>query len=154
MAGMAKHTRARASAEAIANRVAGQRAAREAREAETAPLQRTMTLDKFAKIIGVSGTTVYERGRRDELPVPVIFLGTRMFVSTAAVEKLLSAEKPREIPTRFAESPDHHVDESPDTGPPEAPAVTPEPAERRTTEPKTAPPPVAARSRRMAQLSS
>jgi hypothetical protein len=92
-----KHTRASASQEAIANRLAGKAAAKAKREA-AGPALATYTIVEFARLTGVSETTAYDHARADELPVKVIRIGNRMFVSRAAVNTLLGIVEPPPLP--------------------------------------------------------
>ena len=57
----------------------------------------TMTVSEFATLYGCSRHLAYSLARRNELPVPVIFIGSRrMVVSRAAVMELLAQRKAAE----------------------------------------------------------
>ena len=54
----------------------------------------TMTISEFAEVTGCSRHLAYSLARRNELPVAVIFIGSkRMVVSRAAVMELLAQRK-------------------------------------------------------------
>jgi hypothetical protein len=54
----------------------------------------TMTIPEFAKAYGCSRNLAFSLARKNQLPVPVIFLGQkRMVVSRAAVMALLAERK-------------------------------------------------------------
>jgi excisionase family DNA binding protein len=54
----------------------------------------TMSVFEASKALGVSRATAYSLARRNELPVPVIFVGhRRMVLSRAAVMALLAERK-------------------------------------------------------------
>ena len=52
-----------------------------------------ISINSFARVMGISRGLAYDLARRDELPVPVIRLGRRMVLSRKAVEALLEAGK-------------------------------------------------------------
>ena len=54
-----------------------------------AELPNVLTIEEYARIQRISRTTAYELARRNELPIPVIRCGRRMFVSKLAVIRLL-----------------------------------------------------------------
>ena len=51
-----------------------------------------VTIPELVPLFRTSRSTMYEYARQDRLPVPVIRCGRRMFVSKAAIAKVLSAE--------------------------------------------------------------
>jgi hypothetical protein len=53
----------------------------------------TMDLPELAPILHSSRGSIYSLARQNKLPVPVIFIGRRMVVSRAAVERLLTDHK-------------------------------------------------------------
>ena len=56
------------------------------------PNRDTLTIEEVAGRLGVCRTTAYELARRNELPVPVIYLGRRMVVSRHALEAMLARQ--------------------------------------------------------------
>lgn len=56
---------------------------------------RTMGLEEFARVIGISKNSAYTAARLDRLPVPVIRIGRRIVVSRGAVEELLAGSERR-----------------------------------------------------------
>ena len=54
----------------------------------------TLNIEQLARRLGVARGVAYKAARNDALPIPVIRIGRRMFVSKAAVEELL---RPRPI---------------------------------------------------------
>lgn len=56
-----------------------------------AAVRRTYTLTEVAQILGISRNSAYVAARADDLPVPVIRIGSRMLVSRAALDRLLAA---------------------------------------------------------------
>jgi predicted DNA-binding transcriptional regulator AlpA len=57
-----------------------------------------MQITEVAKVLGISRALAYDLARRDELPVPVIKLGSkRMVVSRRSIQQLLEGnDKPKE----------------------------------------------------------
>lgn len=53
---------------------------------------RTYTIDEVAKLLGLSRNSAFVAAREDRLPVPVIKVGRRMFVSRVALDRLLEGE--------------------------------------------------------------
>jgi excisionase family DNA binding protein len=61
---------------------------------ETRSLTRaTYTIDEVAVLLGLSRNRAFVAARENRLPVPVIRVGRRMFVSRAALDRLLSGEQ-------------------------------------------------------------
>lgn len=54
-------------------------------------IRQTMTVDAFARRVGIGRKLAYEAAARNELPVPVIRIGRRMVIPIAAVDQLLSS---------------------------------------------------------------
>lgn len=55
--------------------------------------RQTVNMPDAFRMLGISRPVGYELARRDELPVPVIRLGSRMVVSKRALEAVLNATK-------------------------------------------------------------
>jgi len=53
--------------------------------------RRTYTIEEVADLFGLNRNTAYAMARADELPVPTIKIGKRMFVSRAALDRLLDS---------------------------------------------------------------
>lgn len=58
--------------------------------------RQTVNLEAAGRMLGISRATMYERARRDELPVPVIRIGTRMVISKRALDAVLGAQKTKD----------------------------------------------------------
>ncbi len=54
--------------------------------------QQTVSVPEAGEALGISRQTAYELARRDEFPVPVLKVGKKLRVSTAALARLLGAE--------------------------------------------------------------
>ena len=54
----------------------------------------TANLAELAARFNISRTLAYDLAKRDRLPVPVIRLGRRLVVSRAAMERVLTGERP------------------------------------------------------------
>ncbi len=52
--------------------------------------KRTIGIEDFARLIGISKNSAYTAANAGTLPVPVIRIGRRMLISRAAVEELLA----------------------------------------------------------------
>ena len=52
--------------------------------------RRTLSIDEVAKRLGIDRSNAYRLARRDELPIPVIRIGRRLFVSEAALDLVLT----------------------------------------------------------------
>ena len=53
----------------------------------------TYDIGEVAQLLGISRNAAYSLARNDLLPCKVIYLGKRMVISKAAVEKLLNTQK-------------------------------------------------------------
>lgn len=51
--------------------------------------RRTYTIDEVSDLLGLSRNSAYVAARADKLPVPVIRVGKRMFVSRTALDRFL-----------------------------------------------------------------
>jgi hypothetical protein len=58
-------------------------------ETLTTLTRRTYSIDEVSVLIGLSRNRCYVAARADALPVPVIKIGVRMFVSRAALDRVL-----------------------------------------------------------------
>jgi excisionase family DNA binding protein len=54
--------------------------------------RRTYTIEEVADLLGLSRNRCYVAARNGTLPVPVIRIGRRMFVSRAAFDRFLEGE--------------------------------------------------------------
>lgn len=52
--------------------------------------RRTLTIEEVARRLGTDRSSTYRLAQRDGLPVPVIRVGRRMFVSEAALDAVLA----------------------------------------------------------------
>ena len=53
--------------------------------------RRTLSIPEVAEVLGISRGLAYQLARRDELPVPVLRLGSRRVVSRTALDAALLA---------------------------------------------------------------